>query len=120
MYEVLTKADRRANRRVVPDDGVVVTHTGLSVMTRGHLIDVVRYEVAKVAVIRVVVVDRTASQADPQDLKRAADTFAERVRRSLGQDWDIVRWEPADEQQAPVPLKGKVAGYIDEPWRSGV
>ena len=58
MYEVPTVTDRRSRReRHVTDDGAVVTHTGLSVITRGYMIDVVRDTAAKVAVVRVVAVD---------------------------------------------------------------
>ena len=121
MYKVLTKTDRRSRRgHHVTDDGVVVTHTGLSVITRGYLIDVVRYEVAKVAVVHVAAVDESKPpQVDQRDLKVAADTFAERVSRSLGAGWDVVKWNPPS-TGANTEQKDKVVGYISEPWRTGV
>lgn len=122
MYEVPTRTERQPCRGLVHDDGAVVTHTGLSVITRGHLMDVVRYEVAKVAVVRVIPVDSNPLQVDLWDLKVAADTFAERVGRLLGSEWDVVGWEPphTPETNAVQSPKGKVAGYIDEPWRTGI
>ena len=118
MYEVLTRTDRRSRRgHHVHDDGAVVTHTGLSVITRGYMIDVVRDTAAKVAVVRVVAVDadHPPPQVDQQDLKVAADTFAERVIRYLGSEWNVVRWEPQVNEAQP----NRVAGYISEPWRTG-
>ena len=83
--------------RGVPDrsEGSIVIQRGLTMAVRGHLIDLDRDESAKVARVRVAVVEGYApTGAEFDDVRKAAGVLAERARRFLGVGWTVVPWVP--------------------------
>ena len=111
MYEVSTIELTGLKQRGIPthNSGAVVIHTGLSVVTScGHVIDLVRDTATKTATVRVTRPDHALPESD-HSLVEAANMLAARAQRCLA-GWTVVRWAPPR----------KVAGYIDESWRSGV
>lgn len=67
-------------------------HSGLSVRVAGHLIELERDELAKVAV--VVVKSVPVTQVEVEAVRVAADLLAARARRFLGQLWTVESWQP--------------------------
>ena len=88
---------RNQNLRGVPlyeDDGAIVIHTGLSVITRGHLIEVVRDEDRRVATLHVSVIEgHLVTGVEGPDVQASADLLAQRARRFLGSRWKVLGWD---------------------------
>jgi hypothetical protein len=77
------------------DGGVIVINTGLSVQVRGHLVDLVRDDVRRVAIVRVSTVGGyTATGLEQGDVRTAADLLAARAQRFLGHGWTVIPWTP--------------------------
>ena len=80
---------------LVPPDGIIVINTGLSVTVCGHIVDLDRDELRRVATVRVSVIrGHTVTGLEQADVKAAADMLAEQAQRFLGIGWTVVRWEP--------------------------
>ena len=98
-------------RRGIPthNDGAVVIHTGLSVVTAcGHIVDIVRDPATKTATVCVKALAYIVPGSDQCDLVQAANMLAERARRFFGTEWTVVPWTPA-----PDPAL-KTAGHIPQ------
>lgn len=77
-------------------EGILVIHKGMTAIVHNHLIDIGRDEQHKIATVRVVPVDKVATNMQMNsDIKEAADLLAERAQRFLGRSWTVKRWAPA-------------------------
>lgn len=116
MYDVPTGLTNR--KRGIPNynDGAVVIHTGLSIVTAcGHKVDLVRDASTKTATVRVQKIPHVVPGSDECNLVEATDILAERARRFLGAGWTIVKWTPRNTAlEQPTTGPHKVAGFKSE------
>lgn len=77
-----------------PCKGTIVVNTGLSVRTCGHIVDLIRDNDRKTAIVRVRAIPGYKPTGDEiPSVKLAADLLADRTRRVLA-NWTVISWEP--------------------------
>ena len=97
LLEITETVTRRTRLRITrADEGsnVMAIHTGLSVTVCGHLIQLDRDDVTKIAQVVVSVINgHHVTGLEQEAVKTAADLLLRRAQRFLGGGWTVVGWK---------------------------